>query len=105
MSMAITRNFRDTIQARALRDPKFRQGLLVESVENLLEGDFQTGKSLMRDYINATVGFEKLASITNKSSKSLMRMFSPKGNPTAQNLLAVLWTLKAQEDVHFRVQV
>ena len=101
--MAITRDFKETIQARALKDPEFRKGLLAESVENMLEGDIETGKSLMRDYINATLGFEKLASITDKSPKSLMRMFSAKGNPTAQNLFVVLHTLTQQENVQFQV--
>ena len=103
--MAITRDFKETIQARALKDPEFRKGLLTESVENMLEGDIETGKSLMRDYINATLGFEKLASITDKSPKSLMRMFSPKGNPTAQNLFGVLSTLRQQENMQFQVNM
>lgn len=101
--MAIARDFKETIRARTLKDPEFRKGLLVESVENMLEGDIETGKALIRDYINATLGFEKLASMTDKSPKSLMRMFSPKGNPTAQNLFGVLHTLKQQENVTFQV--
>lgn len=101
--MAITRDFKETIQERALKDPEFRKGLLTESIENMLDGDIETGKSLLRDYINATLGFEKLASITDKSPKSLMRMFSAKGNPTAQNLFGVLHTLTRQENVQFQV--
>lgn len=101
--MAVTRNFKETIQARALRDPEFKKGLLIESVENMLEGDIETGKSLMRDYINATLGFEKLAAMTDKSPKSLMRMLSPKGNPTVQNLFVVLSTLRRQENLHFQI--
>lgn len=101
--MAMTRDFKETIQARALKDPEFRKGLLIESVENMLSGDIETGKSLIRDYINATLGFEKLASITDKSPKSLMRMFSSKGNPTAQNLFVVLRTLTQQENVQLGV--
>lgn len=99
----MTRDFKETIQARALKDPEFRKGLLIESVENMLSGDIETGKSLIRDYINATLGFEKLASITDKSPKSLMRMFSSKGNPTAQNLFVVLRTLTQQENVQLGV--
>ena len=101
--MAITRDFKETIQARALKDPEFRKGLLAESVENMLEGDIETGKSLMRDYINATLGFEKLASMINKSPKSLMRMLSAKGNPTAQNLFVLLRILTQQENVQLQV--
>ncbi len=74
--MAITRNFKETVQARALHDDAFRQGLLTESIGCMLSGNTNTGKSLLRDYINAKVGFEKLAAMTDKPSKSLMRMFS-----------------------------
>ncbi len=102
--MGITRNFKDTIQARALRDPDFRQGLLTESIENMLLGDTKTGRSLLRDYINATVGFEELAKITKKSPKSLMRMFSPSGNPTANNLFDIIHALQKKEGVCLHIQ-
>ncbi len=101
--MVVTRNFKDTIQERALRDTEFRQGLLTESVESMLAGDTDTGKSLLRDYINATLGFEKLADITKKPSKSLMRMFSPSGNPTANNLFSIIDTLQKQEGIKLQI--
>ena len=102
--MALTRNFRDTIQARARRDTEFRAGLLRESLDALLAGDMATGKALLRDYINATIGFEELGRLEDKSPKSLMRMFSPKGNPRADNLFAVISTLQKQEGVQFEVR-
>jgi len=102
--MAITRNFKETIQARALKDAKFRTGLLKESIESMLAGDTETGKILLRDYINATIGFEKLGTMVEKSPKSLMRMFSPSGNPTANNLFGIIHTLQKKEGVHFEVK-
>ena len=102
--MAITRNFKETIQARALKDSKFRTGLLKESIESMLAGDTETGKMILRDYINATIGFEKLGSMVEKSPKSLMRMFSPSGNPTANNLFGIIHTLQKKEGVHFEVK-
>ena len=104
MTMAITRNFKETIQARALRDPEFRAGLLKESIETMLAGDTETGKMILRDYINATIGFEKLGTMTDKSPKSLMRMFSPDGNPTAKNLFGIIHTLQQNEGVHLEIQ-
>ncbi len=101
--MALTKKFRDTIQARALRDPEFKAGLLKESVECLLAGDMATGKILLRDYINATIGFEELACLTKKSSKSLMRMFGPEGNPRANNLFNIIKTLQEKEGIHLEV--
>ena len=101
--MALTKKFKDTIQARALRDPEFKMGLLKESVECLLSGDMATGKILLRDYINATIGFEELACLTKKSSKSLMRMFGPEGNPRANNLFNIIKTLQEKEGIHLEV--
>jgi hypothetical protein len=81
-----TSAFKETIQERASRDARFREALLKEAVDALLSGDVETGKTVLRNYINATVGFDKLATVTNKSSKSLMQMLGPKGNPQARNL-------------------
>ncbi len=102
--MALTRDFKETIQARAQRDPAFRKTLLQEGVECLLAGDVDTGKAVLRDDINATIGFEELSQVFDKSSKSLMRMFSPKGNPQASNLLAVIQYLQEQEGIHLEVK-
>lgn len=54
--MPLTRDFRETMQARAERDREFREGLLKEVVECLLSGDVETGRIVLRDYINATIG-------------------------------------------------
>ncbi|WP_018276039.1 transcriptional regulator [Teredinibacter turnerae] len=101
--MAITREFKQTVQQRALKDTSFREGLLTESIENMLAGDTELGKLLLRDYINATIGFEELGALTEKSPKSLMRMFSPSGNPTAKNLFNIIHTIQEKEGVHFQV--
>jgi DNA-binding phage protein len=97
--MALTREFKETIQARAQRDPAFREALLAEGVDALLSSDLDTGKAILRDYIKATIGFEKLATATGTPSKSLMRMFSPAGNPQARHLLGVLGELQRQSGV------
>ena len=102
--MALTKDFKDTIQARAQRDPAFRKALLQEGVECLLAGDVDTGKAVLRDYINATIGFEELSQVCDKSSKSLMRMFGPKGNPQASNLFAVVHYLQEQEGIHLELK-
>ena len=101
--MALTRSFRETVKARAERDPAFRDALLTEAVDQFLAGDLDTGKTVLRDYINATIGFERLAAETGSSSKSLMRMLSPTGNPTAGNLFNVLHTVKQATGVHLAV--
>ncbi len=99
--MPLTRNFKETIKARAERDPEFRIGLFREAIDALLSDDLETGKVLLRDYVNATVGFETLAEEMEKNPKSLMRMLSDKGNPRANNLLAMVARLKQREGVSF----
>ena len=101
--MPLTRDFKETIRTRVQRDPAFREALLKEGIQSLLEGDIDTGKAVIRDYINATIGFEELGVRTEKSAKSLMRMFSPHGNPQAKNLFQVLGYLQEQEGVHLEV--
>jgi len=99
--MPLTKNFKGTIKARAERDPEFRVGLFREAIEALLSDDLETGKVLLRDYVNATIGFETLAKEMEKNPKSLMRMLSDKGNPRADNLLAMVARLKQREGVSF----
>ncbi|MGP0089376.1 MAG: DNA-binding protein [Xanthobacteraceae bacterium] len=101
--MALTREFKETVKARAARDPAFREALRTEAAEQLLAGDLETGKAVLRDYINATVGFEKLAKATGAPAKSLMRMLGPKGNPRASNLLTMIGKLQRVSGVHLAV--
>ena len=101
--MPLTRDFRETVQGRAARDPAFREELLKEGVECLLAGDLDAGKIVLRDYINATIGFEELGLLTNKSPKSLMRMFGPSGNPHARNLFEVISRIQEHEGVQLEV--
>ena len=63
-----------------------------------------TGKTVLRNYINATVGFDKLATVTKKSPKSLMRMLGPKGNPQARNFFEIVAYLQKREGVRLKVR-
>jgi len=102
--MPLTRDFKETIQKRARRDAAFREALLKEAVNTLLSGDVETGKTVLRDYINATVGFDALATVTKKSPKSLMRMLGPKGNPQARNFFEIVAYLQKKEGLHLKVR-
>ncbi len=101
--MALTRNFKETVKARAEREPAFRIGLLQEALEAFLDGNLATGKILLRDYVDATGGFEELGLHLHKSPKSLMRMLSENGNPRADNLFALVAHLKTTEGVSLSV--
>jgi len=104
MKMALTRDFKETIKNRIERDSAFREELLKEGIECLLVGDIDTGKGILRDYINATIGFDALGTVTAKSPKSLMRMFGPKGNPQARNIFEIIAHLQKKEGIQFKVQ-
>ncbi len=102
--MALTRSFRETVRARAQRDPDFRVALIQEAVEKLVGGDVETGLSILRDYVNATVGYKSLAKRTGKNPKSIMRMLGPSGNPTVENLFNVISQLTEQEGLKFDIR-
>jgi len=103
--MPLSRDFKMTIVERVQQDPQFGEELFREAVESLLAGDLDTGKAVLRDYINATLGFQALSDLTHRPAKSLMRMFSPKGNPQARNLFAVLGQIQEQEGFNLRVHL
>src|SRR5215203_7032499 len=103
--MPLTRAFKMTVKARLERDSAFRAAMLREAVEALLAGDVDARRSVLRDYVNATVGFERLAAATNMPSKSVMRMLGPKGNLTANDLFAIIGALQRSSGVQLQVRI
>ncbi len=101
--MTLTRDFKETLKARVERDQAFRSSLLSQSVSLLLEGEMATGKAVLRDYINATIGFETLAQAVGTPPKSLMRMFSVNGNPRSDNLFRIIKALQTLTGVQLNV--
>jgi len=78
--------------------------LLAEAMQALLDGDLEEGLAALRSYINATIRFEKLGAARGRSPKSLTCEFGPSGNPTAENLLAVIGLLRAEAGVRLEVR-
>jgi len=72
----------ETVQARIKADPEFAEALLREATDMFLNGEAEAARLLLRDVVNATVGFEQIAVTTNRPSKSIHRMLSARGNPT-----------------------
>jgi len=97
------RSGRDTIWTRAQSDTRFRVAILTEAVNELLIGDFDTGKAMLRDYVNASITFDGLAKATRIPTKSLQRMLGPRGNPTAVSLFAIIKVLQGAERIRFSV--
>jgi len=103
--MALTRDFKETVIARVKRDPAFAQALLDEALTLFLNGEPESAKLLLRDLVNATMGFETLSKKIHKPSKSLHRMLSKSGNPTMENLSAIRVAIKKALHVDIRAVV
>jgi DNA-binding phage protein len=101
--MARTKSFKDLVQRHVKSDKKFAEALLREGIDAMLDGDVETGKTILRDYIKATVGFERLGKATHTPPKSLIRMFGPRGNPQAKNLFNVIGYLQKRAGVRLHV--
>ena len=101
--MPLTRDFKATVRARAQKDPEFRRALLVEAAQALLDGEPDVTKSVLRDYINATVGFDQLSREIRIPKKSIMRMLSKSGNPSTNNMALILAHLKKHEGLTLKV--
>jgi DNA-binding phage protein len=97
--MALTRDSRHTVVDRVKRDPAFAKALLDEAVTLFLNGEPDTARLVLRDLVNATVGFERLATATGKPAKSLHRMLSTNGNPSMDNLSMILGVLRKKLQV------
>ena len=99
----LTRRFNELVQQRIAHEPAFGDALLREGIDTMLAGDVETGKAILRDYIKATVGFEKLGEATGTQPKSLIRMFGPRGNPQARNLFGIIGYLQKQAGLELHV--
>ena len=101
--MARTKSFKTLVQSHVKADKKFAQALPREGIDAMLSGDVDTGMTILRDTIKATVGFEKLGAATGAPPKSLIRMFGPRGNPQAKNLFSVIGYLQERAGVRLHV--
>lgn len=99
--MALTRDFKETVKERAARDPTFAKTMLDEAATTFLNGEPHVARLILRDLVNASVGFEHLATETNRTSKSLQRMLSEKGNPSMDNLAAIFGAVRKRFGVAF----
>lgn len=95
--MPLTKDFNETVKEQLQRSAAFRRALLKEAVNCMIAGDLETGKSVLRKFINGTIGFVKLGQVLNRSPKVFMRMFSESGNPQAKNLFEIVAYLQKIE--------
>jgi hypothetical protein len=101
--MALTRKFKETVQLRVKKDPEYRKELLLEATNSFLDGDIDTGKTLLRDYLNATEALPSIARELSLDEKSIRRMIGPSGNPTLKNFINLLGACKKREHLELKV--
>jgi DNA-binding phage protein len=102
--MALTRDFKQTVMERVKRDPAFARELLNEAATLFLNGETDAARLVLRDLVNATVGFEELAAGTGRPAKSLHRMLSQQGNPTMDNLASILSIIRRKVRVELQTR-
>jgi DNA-binding phage protein len=103
--MALTRDYKETVVARIQRDRKFARALYAEAVNALLEGETAEGLSMLRDLVHAAITFKELARQTGMGEKTLHRMLSRHGNPTARNLGAIVRSIADDLGIRPRVEL
>jgi DNA-binding phage protein len=101
--MALTRDFHQTVVNRVRGEPEFAGEMLRGASEAFLGGEVEVGSTMLRDYVNGTVGFKRLAQETGIGEKSLMRMLSASGNPRSRNLFKVIAALQRLSNRHLSV--
>jgi len=95
----------DTVQERASYDPAFKAALFEEALQALFEGDLEGARELLRDCINATIGFQKVSARAGLPIKSVMRMVGPNGNPNLENFVSIVRVLQDEARMRATVQV
>ena len=101
--MPLTIEFKEVFRASIEQDPDFGHEVLRGAVQFLLVNDLAAGRAMLRNYVNATIGFKQLAHSIGGKEKSLMRMLSPSGNPVASNLFQVIYELQRFNGVRLAV--
>ncbi len=84
-----TASFSDYVAGRAARSPEFRNALVDEALDAMLDGETEAGLAMLRDAVRAESSFAELARRTGLHEKSLYRALSPRGNPTIRTLSKV----------------
>lgn len=94
--MALTKEFKETV-VLLCGNSEYRKELLIEALSAYLEGEVETGNSLLRDYLNGTQSFADVADQMSMKEAGLRRMVGPKGNATAKNLFMLFKVCQIRE--------
>ena len=101
--MPLTRDYKEGVLEMLAKRPGFARAMLREGIDALLAREYEVGKEVLRDYVNATMGFDKLSKQVGIPPKSLMRMLGPSGNPQMKNLFAVIAALQKHAGIELHI--
>ncbi len=97
--MALTRDFKDTVVRRVQNDPAFALALYDEAASLFFQGESEAARLILRDLVNATIGFNRIAQLVQIQDKSVQRMLSKDGNPTMNNLSTIFGVLRQELNI------
>jgi len=94
-----TTPYQASMKAMVARNPHMATEMFEDAINALFAGELDEGRLLLRQYINATIGFGELARRTGKADKNLMRALGQSGSPTAANLFQIIQACMKAEGV------
>jgi hypothetical protein len=99
----MSRSFSDTVREQQRASAEVRKKYLLGALSCMLNGEIEVGKLMLRRYVNSTIGFIALGAALGKSSKTLMQMLGPKGNPHIRNFFEIVAYLQKVEGTALEV--
>lgn len=78
-------------------DREFLKAHLANAIASFFNGEHGAARLMLRDIVNATIGFAELAAKLNKSDKGLMQMLTEKANPSAEHLFGIIYEVMKHE--------
>jgi hypothetical protein len=102
--MTLTRSYNETVKHDLQSDPEFRRALLGEVLGCMASGDVQTGKSVLRKYIDGTIGFDTLGAALGYTPEALTEMLGPLGNPPVSDFFQIVAYLQKVDSTVLTVQ-
>lgn len=80
--MALTIDYKEGVLKDLRENPEMAREYYREAVRAIINGETDTGGVMLRDLVNAGIGFQRLAQETGIRAPNLHRALSPDGNPT-----------------------
>jgi hypothetical protein len=95
--MPTSRSFHENMIDRAKSDPDFRRSLLRESTDAILNGEFDVGYRLIRDYMMSVSYLGQVGADLGVEEEEVVGLFDPDSNVAGTQLVAVLLLMLQHE--------